>query len=144
MPNSGTGVAAEAMIEGSKPESSTTRIEGPCIIRRCIALSARVCSRPKRKDDCRYGGKVVLSRVPSNDFGRNGRKLAASEGESGMVPTYLNKAHLANPVKRKLSELVRVDAGELFAKPVTVKHTELMQEIFTPSLVHAKARSYPR
>eukprot|EP00965_Chrysotila_dentata_P044195 1469053-Pleurochrysis_carterae.AAC.1 len=72
MPTSGTGVAADAMKEGSIPASSATRIEAGCCSKSRIALRARVCNTPKRKDDCSDGDGA--SGAPSPRVTRLGKK----------------------------------------------------------------------
>mmetsp|Transcript_26345 Transcript_26345/g.79953 ORF Transcript_26345/g.79953 Transcript_26345/m.79953 type:complete len:233 (+) Transcript_26345:4136-4834(+) len=80
-PTSGTGVAADAMMLGNKPQRSTQRNAGSCCSNPRSALRARVWSSPKRKLDWRAVGCVILP-SRSTRLGRKSSKLGISSGVS--------------------------------------------------------------
>ena len=82
MPTRGTGITADAISDGSIPEASTAAI-APLSYESspCSALSARVCSSPKRNDVCSAGGWIAGAPPSPRRFGRkssNAGRCAAS------------------------------------------------------------------
>mmetsp|Transcript_18854 Transcript_18854/g.47372 ORF Transcript_18854/g.47372 Transcript_18854/m.47372 type:complete len:281 (+) Transcript_18854:656-1498(+) len=93
-PTSGTGMAAEARMEGSRPPSSTCVLAASTRSNPCSALSARVWSRPKRKDASSAGSRGVnstLSVLVKGGLASAVAGAAAAAGEGGVVTSRLGR-----------------------------------------------------